>query len=203
MTPYLTDLLAACIRPSRAIMTSVRRYSPRRLTMGYRLPDHRPDKKGHIIDLSRQSFIAIDNGAISRISIPCFYRKDIFHDRMRHDHFGWPYPGHPDDSCQLLPECSKAIVLNEIDLSGEGYDSIVVSFLDPPDGLTANGSIDHDTIRVTFISMCPSAKENDIDVQFSIYATGTIGEEYEDEETIQLRDVVTKGILHIVAGSID
>lgn len=170
--------------------------------MGYRLPDQKPCKRSHIIDLSRQSFIAIDNGTISRISIPCFYRKNVFHDRMKHDHLGWPYPGHPDDSCQLPSECSKAIVLNGIDLPGEGYDSVVVSFLDPPDGLTASGSIDQDVIRITFISMCSSAEENDIDVQFSIYATGTIGEDYEDEETIQLRDVVTKGVLHIVAGSI-
>jgi hypothetical protein len=49
--------------------------------------------------------------------------------------------------------------------------------------------------------MCPSAETDDLDVTFSAYATGVIDNDY-GEEDVQLRDVVTKGTLHIVAGPI-
>lgn len=166
--------------------------------MGYRLPDRRPDWcKKQIGDIARQSIISVDNGSISRFSIPSFYGEH--HDRKLHDHLGWPYPGHPDHSCQLPPGCE--FVLNEIDLPGEGYTSIEVAMTDPPDGLVFTGTIDYNVVSLTITAMCESATSDDIDVPFCVYATGTIENDY-DEENVQLRDVVTKGILHIVAGPI-
>lgn len=166
--------------------------------MGYRLPDDRyPDHHKHIDDTARQSVIRVDNGTINRISIPSFYQE--CHDRKLHDHLGWPSPGHPDRSCQL--SAGNEFVLNEIDLEGEGYDAIEVSMIDPPEGLKFTGSIDYNVITFNITVMCPSAETDDLDVTFSAYATGVIDNDY-GEEDIQLRDVVTKGTLHIVAGPI-
>lgn len=166
--------------------------------MGYRLPDERyHDHRGRINDTARQTVISVDNGTINRISIPSFYQE--CHDRKLHDHLGWPSPGHPDNSCQLL--AGNEFVLSEIDLEGEGYDAIEVSMIDPPEGLEFTGSIEYNMITFNITAMCPSAETNDLDVIFSAYATGTIYNDY-GEEDVQLRDVVTKGTLHIVAGPI-
>lgn len=166
--------------------------------MGYRLPDERlHDHRKQIDDTARQSVIRVDNGTINRISIPSFYQE--YHDRKLHDHLGWPSPGHPDRSCQL--PAGNEFVLNEIDLEGEGYDAIEVSMIDPPEGLEFTGSIEYNVITFNITVMCPSAISDDLDVTFSAYATGTIDNDY-DEEDVPLRDVVTKGTLHIVAGPI-
>lgn len=167
--------------------------------MGYRLPEKRCDCHAKQIgDIARQSVISVDNGSISRFAIPSFYREH--HDRNMHDHLGWPYPGHPDDSCQLPPGCD--FILNEIDLPNEGYTSIKVSMTDPPDGLTFTGTIDYNVISLTITSMCNAAVNSDIDVKFCVYAVGTIENGVYGEEDIHLRDVVTKGTLHIIAGPI-
>lgn len=166
--------------------------------MGYRLPDERcVDHRERINDTARQTVISVDNGTINRITIPTFFREH--HDRNLHDHLGWPYPGHPDNSCQLPP--GHEFVLNEIDLAEDGYDAIEVSMIDPPNGLSFTGSIDYNIITLNITAMCADAINDDLDVTFSVYATGVIDNDY-DEEDVQLRDVVTKGTLHIVAGAI-
>lgn len=166
--------------------------------MGYRLPDERSvDHRERINDTARQTVISVDNGTINLISIPSFYHEH--HDRKLHDHLGWPYPGHPDRSCQLPAGCE--FVLNEIDLEGEGYDSVEVSMIDPPDGLVFTGSINANTICLNITAMCESVESDDVDVTFSVYVTGTIDNDY-GEEDVPLRDVVIKGTLHIVAGPI-
>lgn len=166
--------------------------------MGYRLPDDRcQNRPKQINDTARQTVISVDNGTINRIAIPTFFREH--HDVSLHDHIGWPHPGHPDHSCQLPPGCE--FVLNEIDLLGDGYDAIEVSMVDPPDGLSFTGSIDYNIVTLNIVAMCNAAISEDIDVTFSAYATGTIDNDY-NEEDVQLRDVVTKGVLHIVAGAI-
>lgn len=166
--------------------------------MTYRLPDERyHDHRKRIDDTARQTVISVDNGTINRIAIPTFFREH--HDVKLHDHLGWPYPGHPDRSCQLPPGCE--FVLNEIDLPGDGYDAIEVSMIDPPDGLSFTGSIDYNVVSLNIVAMCQDAVTEDVDVTFAAYATGTIDNDY-DEEDAPLRDVVTKGTLHIVAGPI-
>ena len=72
--------------------------------MSYRLPEYR----NHFNTMVGQSVISVDNGSISRISIPCFYDHpedicDTRHHRTMHDHIGWPSPDSKDDSCQLPP----------------------------------------------------------------------------------------------------
>lgn len=169
--------------------------------MGYRLPEERR----HMRDLAAQADILVDNGTISRISVPCFYRYGHLvppHDRMLHDHLGWPAPDSPDHSCQLPPShhrCHMHVVLDPIDLPGEGYTSVEVSFLDAPSGLEAVGSFDENMVNVTITAMCPEAVEHDVLVPFSVYA---VGESTQDED-YPLRDVVTKGLLLVVAGPIE
>ncbi len=172
--------------------------------MGYRHHDHHPGGHGHHHEgLARHSFIPVDNGTISRISIPCFSRGDKtpWHDRRKHDHEGWPEPDSTDDSCQLPPRpYDKVLVLEEIDLEDIGYDTVEVSLLDPPDGLVASGSIDGGTVQVVIVTMCESAEREDLDVPFAIYVLGTVVDE--EGETKHLRDVVTKGTIHIDRGPI-
>ena len=166
--------------------------------MSYRLPeDRKPEYQSHISDTASKTIISVDNGTISRISIPAFFSD--YHSKMIHDHFGWPTPDHPDDSCQLPPGCD--IVFNDVDLEYSGYDTVEIAMVDPPDGLTFTGSIDYNLINLTITAMCESAKIEDVDVTFAIYISGLIDNDY-DEEDIPVRDAVTKGTLHIVAGLI-
>ena len=92
--------------------------------------------------------------------------------------------------------------MREIDLPAEGYTSVEVSLLDPPDGLEFTGMIEYNNICLTIASMCPSAENKDVEVKFSVYAVGSSDFYGDYREPVELRDVVTKGILHIVAGPI-
>ena len=69
--------------------------------MTYRLPDKPPKRRRHLVDVATPSVICVDNGSISRIEIPCDYIHPACHDRMLHDHLGWPEPRRHDRSCQL------------------------------------------------------------------------------------------------------
>lgn len=170
--------------------------------MGYRMSHHHHE---HIDDAVSRTVITIDNGTINRIEIPCNYVVEDdgqHHDCAIQDHIGWPSPDSPDDSCQVLPcpRHGRHITLEPIDLEGEGYTTIDALFLDAPYGLSASGSIDGNVITVTITAMCPSVSERDALVLFSVYANGTYTED-DDTET-QLRDVVVKGLVRIVAGPV-
>lgn len=171
--------------------------------MGYRLPDKRcADHGRHIDDTARKTKISIDNGTVSHLLIPTFYHEHRHHDRKLHDHLGWPSPDHPDKSCQVVPWEEDLVVLDEIDLSGEGYDFVEFCVADDIDGLSATGSIDGNAVSLSITAMCPDAVKEDLDVAFSAYVVGEIRNDY-DEPDVRLRDVIAKGILHIVAGPID
>ena len=155
--------------------------------MGYRLQEPTDDRL-HMIDTARQSVIHVDNGTISRVAIPCHYGSlapltplEV----MVIDHVGWPSPDHPDDSCQP----SWQLMNSGIDLESEGYDSVEVAFTDAPTGLTATGEIDLDIVRLTISALCESAISEDEEVEFAVFLEGD-----------NMRDVVTKGTIHIVAG---
>ena len=174
--------------------------------MGYRLPEERPHQ---MCATANESMIVVDNGSITRISIPCYYRyiEDSYDDRWhreQHDHFGWPSPDSPDDSCQIVStrEYAQTLVINEIDLSGEGYTGVEVCMTEPPEGLSIQSVIDGNVIRLTIYASCPDAETEDIKARFSIYAVGSCSE-YGNEDEALLRDVVTKGMLRIKAGSIN
>lgn len=168
--------------------------------MSYRIPEQRK----HIYDVSSKCLISVDNGVISRITIPCLYDiKKIpnRHHRMMHDHLGWPSPDHPDNSCQLYSSRDEIIITDEINLPGEGYDSIDVALLDPPEGLSVTGDIEYSRVLITISAMCESVTKEDALVPFSIFAVGT---SYPDGMTAtEVRDIVTKGTLRIVAGPIN
>lgn len=181
--------------------------------MGYRLPDQQ------VADVASNSLIAVDNGTISRISIECRYRRPPAppsrHDCAPQDHEGWPDPDHPDDSCQIpstdlydrFPPpfddgyYDRRIIVNGIDLPGEGYDEVEVQLLDPPEGLSVTGVIDYDVVTLMIVTMCRDAIRVDVDVPFCVYVLGSMEDNVTGEE-IEFRDVLTKGTLRIVAGVI-
>ena len=169
--------------------------------MGYRLPAERkgfrPCHVNHLDDTASHTILTIDNGTISYISIPCFYEE--YHDRVMHDHVGWPSPDHPDKSCQLPSGCEHIAV--PIDLKNEGYKTVEVSMIDPPEGLVISGTIDYGMVNLRIEAMCDSLTTNDADISICIYAVGDFGS-YADEGPLIVRDVVLKGNLHIVAGPI-
>ena len=167
------------------------------------MPYRMPEKRKHIYDISSRSLVCVENGTISRLTIECFYSIKVMSSRLHraiHDHLGWPSPSSPDRSCQLPPENDVNVISREIDLPGEGYESIEISLVDPPEGLSMSGTIDYNVINIAIESMCESATTKDVDVEFAIYATGT---SYPEESPVELRDVVTKGTLRILAGPID
>lgn len=174
--------------------------------MSYRLPEERSDvfprrhdPHSRAADFSRHSYLAVDNGTISRISIPCVYGRPFTrYDKLAFDHFGWPSPGHRDRS-----NYGKILAIHQIDLPAEGYDEVIVVMPDAPSGLTVTGEINYDVINLTITAICPAAAKQDVDVDFAIYVTGnTSGHTVWDEEITPLRDLVTKGTLRIYAGLI-
>lgn len=144
--------------------------------MGYRL------RHGQFDSLADQSVISVDNGSISRVSIPCIY------DCMP----PMPAPHTPPQ------HYGNMICFHEIDLIGEGYDHIEVALLDCPDGLTMTGAIDGSVVSLVITAMCPDAERATLSVPFSVFAVGSVG----SDMIAPLRDVVTKGVLRVVAGPI-
>lgn len=173
--------------------------------MGYRLAEEREhsyrDHYSHhhnakFIDYAKPSVITVNNGTIVRMSIPCFYGRPFSqYDRMVMDHLGWPEPGMRDCS-----HYAQVFAINEIDLASEGYDQVIVSMNDRPEGLTITGEIDRNSVVLTIVSLCPNVSEEDVDVDFAVYVIGNYSDN--DGHSFQLRDLVTKGILHVIAGPI-
>lgn len=169
--------------------------------MTYRLPNLPPERRRHLSDVATPVTITVDNGTISRIDIPCSYVCPSPHDRPLHDHLGWPYPGHPDQSCQLPSNVDKVILVNEMNLPDEGYTDIEVAFVEQPEGLSIEGDIDLDTVWLTIIASCESAITEDIEAEFAAYATG-LGMDDDGNMTVPLRDVIAKGTIRVIAGPI-
>ena len=171
--------------------------------MGYRLPDHQHHhhhgRPRHLVDAATPSVVCIDNGAIARIEIPCSYINWFCHDRVLHDHLGWPEPRHVDKSCQLPAGMDKVAMVDEMNLPDEGYTDVEIVFANAPEGLSAEGIIDYDSIWITFTAYCNDAIDKDVDVPFTVFACG-LGMNIDGDMSMPLRDVVLKGTLHIIAG---
>jgi hypothetical protein len=170
--------------------------------MTYRLPVDRSDSlPEHIDDVARRADINVDNGTITRFYIPCSYVYEkgyTRHDLMVEDHLGWPYPGHPDNSAQQLPPFKTYV--DELDMGGEGYTTVEVCLSEEIDGLDFTGIIDGSVINLVIEAMCSDAESNDLEVTYSAYAIGSFDDGYGNQ--VDLRDVITKGTLRIIAGPI-
>lgn len=88
--------------------------------------------------------------------------------------------------------------MKEIDLVSEGYTGAEICMLDIPEGLEVETSISGNFVRLTISAICEAANKHDVDVPFSLFVTGT--HEEEDGATTSMRDLVTKGFIHIMAG---
>lgn len=178
-------------------------------------------------DISTENRTLVQNGATAYLAVPCWYqevdmpRGVCVYDRDSEDHIGWPNPYSPDASSQAKYSTpttqyveARHVYTHEKDmevkrmldirsmhpvhLRDEGYTGVEVSFLDPPDGLTAEGWIDETddwVVRFLIHPMCQSAKAEDVDVRYTVFVTGASGSR-------QRRDVVAAGTLRILAGPI-
>ena len=165
--------------------------------MGYRYPEaFLPDDPVIMDETGTKSVISVDNGVITFLAIPCIYihgqiisRLDV----MRIDHSGWPYPGHPDESFQPM----SIVDDHEINLADEGYHTVESVLGDDVSGLSVEGDIDRSIVRIKISAMCEDAISDDVEVPFAIYVTG------ETSDHVQLRSLVTKGMIRVVAGLIE
>lgn len=190
--------------------------------MGYRTIEKKKPIRRVLQDTTTKNRTYVQNGATAHLAIPCWYDVVNMPQHIRchhidyHDHIGWPTPDHPDESCQdghldqMVPsnrysdyhhgwmghhKLLDMSMFYPIHLEEEGYTSVDVAFVNPPAGLTAEGYIDDYVVRFTLEPKCESAIEEDIDVPYTVFINGTIG-------TRTARDVVAKGVLHILSGAI-
>lgn len=187
--------------------------------MGYRQVKKEKPIRRVLQDTTTRNRTYIQNGATAHLAIPCWYmpidrpQHTHVHDREWHDHIGWPDPTHPDESSQdayVLRSPSFTYDPEEIDwnhvhryldmsktipihLKQEGYTSVEVAFAKKVEGLEASGSIDDYIIRFNINPMCDAAVHKDVEVPYTVFVLGTINGR-------KVRDIVAKGILHIVAG---
>ena len=152
------------------------------------------------------------------------------HNVDRHDHLGWPEPRRTDHSCQAahrhhLHEHHPEIpydrhhhgwhaphrLLNmskvfPIHLRKEGYKTISVALENAPSGLTVTGEIENRQdedgnwiddwiIRLSVTPKCRTVIDEDVDVKYTVFANGNF-------DGRDVTHMVTKGIIHIIAGPI-
>lgn len=186
--------------------------------MAYRQIERKKPIRRILQDTTTENRTFVQNGATARLAIPCWYievprpHRAMPHNVDEHDHIGWPAPGQPDDSCQIIQGhyhpydgYGWRLIKRYIDMglchpihlqsTAEGYTGVEVAFVDPPTGLTASGELDDYVVRVYINPMCQSAVKEDVDVPYTVFIKGTRGGK-------QIRDVAAKGILRIVAGPI-
>lgn len=192
--------------------------------MAYRTIKREKPVRRILQDMTTKNMTMVQNGATAHLAIPCWYMEvrhpqhTHVHDREWHDHIGWPRPGHPDDSCQneyrmdMTPyfyddfevgwhHPGRYLDMSEmhpIHLLKEGYTTVEVAFVDPPQGLSATGNIRQEdgwVVRFSVNPNCQSALTEDVDVQYAVFVKGTVG-------NVQRRDVVARGTLRILAGPI-
>lgn len=191
--------------------------------MGYRRIERKKPIRRVLQDTTTRNRTYVQNGATANLAVPCWYDVVDFPQHIRHhhidyhDHIGWPDPTHPDESCQdshldnMIPSnrysdkhhgwFGHRRFLNmskffPIHLEDEGYTTVDIAFVNPPTGLTAHGYIDDYVVRFTLEPRCNAAIEEDVDVPYTVFINGTVGNR-------KARDVVAKGILHILSGAID
>lgn len=187
--------------------------------MAYRQIETEKPIRRILQDTATRNLTYIQNGATANLAIPCWYHEvrhpqhTHVHDREWHDHIGWPNPGNPDSSSQdayLIKgapyqysderggweDSGRYLDLSQffpIHLEAEGYESVEILFANPPKGLTASGYLDDYIIRFVISPQCDDALLEDVEVPYTVFVSGTVGKR-------KARDVVAKGVLHILAG---
>lgn len=120
------------------------------------------------------------------------------HPEIPYDHHrrGWHAPHHLLDMSKVFP----------IHLRKEGYTGISVALENPPSGLTVTGAIenrkndkgewvDDHIIRLSVTPKCKTVIDNDVDVRYTVFANGSF-------DGRDVTHMVTKGVIHIIAGPI-
>lgn len=164
-------------------------------------PPEKPKRTSHIDDRSTETVITVMNGTISRLAFPCYYayREDgmpfPYHKipPIWKDHLGWPTPDRRDHSFQ--PRIVEGMVVDPIHLTDEGYTTAMMTFDNPPDGLSWSLDIDDYIIRVNLDVSCNSANSEELDIPFAMYVIGTL---VVDDVSHEARDLVTKGTIRIL-----
>lgn len=94
--------------------------------MGYRYPDPKP--REHVLNIAAPHIkMRVTNGTRTMLKVPLWYKVGPLPDhpswehKAHHDHRGWPRPGYPDDSCQIVVGNDWEPHLAPIDIIEEGY----------------------------------------------------------------------------------
>ena len=166
--------------------------------MGYRTIDTPPKPE----NMLRR--FAVRNGAIAHIAFGCYY-LGIGHDPHYHDHLNWPAPNyHPGDICQMFPprdhmrwrKPGLPTDMEQIHLSEEGYDQVVVSYEDNDNAahLITEAWIDEEDdyiVRMKVEANFDTFSDKPVDTRFTIFAGKSDG---------SARDAVCHGILTVLPG---
>lgn len=166
--------------------------------MGYRFNNNPPKPE----DLLKR--FDVRNGAIMRAAFECYYAKEG-HDTQMHDHLGWPYPGHPDDICQMPqypnehPRNHKPTVFEPIKLIDEGYTDAYVAFEDNDAmaSFEATAWIDEENQNIVRMKVHPSLTtftDKPKDFKFTLFIKKS------DNSSI---DAVCYGIISVLPGRPD
>lgn len=190
--------------------------------MSYRIGEQKPPKPVRTLqDTATKSKIFVQNGTVFHMAIPCWYKiidppvPAHPHCRTWHDHVGWPSPNHPDHSCQAWDfahsccshdahrHCSDTCKdyidmgkLSPVHLLREGYQDVIVSLDEAPDGFQAEGYIDTDKdwiVRIIIGAMVPEALKEKIEVPYTVFVEGFL-------DDMKHRDVVSRGTIVIIPG---
>lgn len=193
--------------------------------MGYRIDEHpKPRPHRELKDTTTPATITVHNGTIAHLAFPCWYQevhkplRAYPHNKHVHDHFGWPGPDNPDNSCQLwLPalhccsigkhhECSPHC-RNYIDLDGlfpihllnEGYTGFEVSFqaseVVPTDAdIQCEATVDPEedwVVRVTLYTHDQNALDEPMRYKMTVFAIMDTGYNKTDRrDIVALTDLV-------------
>lgn len=111
---------------------------------------------------------------------------------------------HRCDHCEHFIDMDRMVPIHLLD---EGYKSVKVVFKNAPSGLTATAKIDDSVdivekkrhtkdwiIRITFEAKCNAAMDEHVDVEYAVFASGTL------KGGKEVTDIVSRGIVRIMPG---
>lgn len=203
--------------------------------MGYRKLERKPRPKNrNMQDTATPGRIFVHNGATAYFAIPCYYQEvrhpvpAKLHDRLVHDHRGWPDPRSRDRSCQSWDfarcECRRGLLppyvgiqsercgcegtcrcyvdmarLFPIHLTREGYSKASVNMMGKPQELNAIAWIDEKDDWVVRV-LFDAHITTDADYEFKPITIpfSVKVSRYNSQGQVQNRDIVSLGELTIL-----